>query len=251
MEIKCTQCGGKAPIEEDADFIRCPFCETALYIDADRSVKHFYMDPVVNEKDLGPLIQRRLSYMEIQSPVTVQTSRVILFPFWRFDSAIGGSLMIPAAMPPIEDMTQVKNPAGDLKLYSDDLSKRYQVVEPELLLDDALVEAQRVLGTKDPVKFTGASMTHLPLIEVRYLCKEGEFGAVVEAVSGEVHADDWPAAPVREKDRALGLIALAAFVLFLAEAALVPWAIFLIPIYAITALGIYAFARNKLHRMGW
>ena len=47
MEIKCTQCGGKAPIEEDADFIRCPFCETALYIDADRSVKHFYMDPAV------------------------------------------------------------------------------------------------------------------------------------------------------------------------------------------------------------
>jgi DNA-directed RNA polymerase subunit RPC12/RpoP len=61
MEITCTQCGAKAPIEPETEFLRCPYCETALYLESDKSVKHFLMTPAVSGPDLGPLLQRQLS----------------------------------------------------------------------------------------------------------------------------------------------------------------------------------------------
>jgi hypothetical protein len=250
MEIKCTQCGAKVPIEKEGGFIRCPYCETALYLDTDRSVKHFSMAPQVREKDLSPTIGRALSRVEINDPLTVGKSRMFYFPFWRLDTAIGGSLTLAAATPPVEDMLQIENPAGDLQLFSPDLAAEQEVVEPELLLEDALLEARNLLES-DTAKFRAASILHLPVYEVEYLCQGQRFKAHVLGVTGEVFADEWPAIPQKEKDRKLGAIALFAFILLLLEAVLIPWTWAVIPAYALTGAGVYYFAKNTLRRMGW
>jgi len=250
MQIKCTQCGGDVPIEEDAGFIRCPYCETALYVDTDRTVLHYYMAAQAAAQDIGPTIQRKLSYMEINDPVAVQSSRILYFPFWRMDTTIGGSVTLPAAAPPMEDLESLKSPAGDLKLYTKKLGEEFPVVEPEVLLEDALVKAQKSLES-EAVKFKSASLMHLPLYEVEYTCQKGQYRAIVEAVSGEVFADNWPAAPQKQKDRVLGWIAALAFVLFLLESALIPWFWVMVPAYVATGAGIYFLARRTLRNMGW
>jgi len=250
MDIKCTQCGAKVPIETDTSTIRCPFCETALYVETDRTVKHYYMDPQVQATELNPVIQRKLSYMEIKDPVNVTTCGLVYFPFWRLDTTMGTSVMAAAAMPPAEDMFSMKTPAGPVKLFSPELAVDNEVVEPEVLLEDGLVEAQKFLGSSS-VKFKAASVVHLPLYKVTYTCQNTSREAVVEAVSGEVFAEDWPAAPYKEKDKVLGMIAAAAFGLFLAEAIIIRHPGLTMLAYAPTAAGIYYFARNTLKKMGW
>ena len=250
MNIKCTQCGAKVPIEKDSDFIRCPYCETALYVDTERTVKHHYMAAQAQTKDLGPMVARKLSYLEVVDPVTVGKWSFFYFPFWRVDTSLGGSVVIAAATPPCEDMLQISMPAGDLKLFAPELAAEHEVTEPEMLLDDALIEAQKILDNP-AVKFTAASLIHLPMYRVEYRCQNQDFVAVVDAITGDAFADEWPAMPQKQKDRMLGGIALAAFALFFLEAAFLPWTWAIIPAYALTGAGIYYLARNTLRKMGW
>ncbi len=250
MDVKCTQCGAKVPIEEDTSFIRCPYCETALYVETDRTVKHYYMQSHVEPNDVTPQIQRKLSYQEIKDEISLGETRDFYFPFWRLDTKMGRSIMIPAAMPPIEDLASIKPPAGDLKLYSEEIGEKHEMQEPSLLLEDAVIEAQKAIGVKEIVKFTAASIVHLPFITVHYACHDNEYQAVIEAVSGEVYADDWPAASAFKKDLALGWIAALAFALFALEAALVPWLPVTLALYACTAAGIYFLARSALEKIG-
>src|SRR3990172_10587899 len=142
MDIKCTQCGARVPIETETAFTRCPYCETALYVDADQTVKHYYLPPQAALQDLGPMIGRRLSRQEIKDPVTLVSAALTYFPFWRLDTAMGRPVSIPAAMPAVEDLFNLKIPAGDLKVFSPELAVDHEVIEPEVMLDDALREAQ-------------------------------------------------------------------------------------------------------------
>jgi len=58
MDLKCTQCGGQTPSSEDTSFVRCPFCETALCLETDRTVSHQY-PPASVPNDLGPRLKLR------------------------------------------------------------------------------------------------------------------------------------------------------------------------------------------------
>jgi hypothetical protein len=250
MNIKCTQCGAKVPIETDTSTIRCPFCETALYVETDRTVMHYYMDPQVQAADLGPVIQRKLSYLEIKDPVNINTRDLLYFPLWRFDTGLGTSVMVAGAMPPVEDMFVVKPPAGPVRLFSPELAVDNEVVEPEVMLEDAAADAREVLGPGS-VKFKSAAVVHLPFYKVTYTCQDSKNEAFVEAVSGEVFAEDWPSAPYKEKDRVLGMIAVATFAIFLVEAVAIRHPGLTLLAYAPTAAGVYFFARNTLKKMGW
>jgi hypothetical protein len=249
MDITCTQCGAQVPIEHDSAFLRCPYCETALYVETDRTVKHFMMTATVTEKDLVPVLQRKLASFEIVAPVTLGTVKPVWFPFWRLEAKMGGAVVVPAAAAPLEDLASVKPPAGDLQLYAERDGE--SVVAPELLLEDAVVEGWKALEAKEPVEFAVASLVHLPLREVEYTCHDRRYRAVIEAVSGEVYADDWPAAPARKKDRLLGLIAIAAFVAFTLEAALIPVFPITLAVFVATAAIVYFAALNVLRQMGW
>lgn len=250
MQIKCTQCGGAVPIEEESDFLRCPFCNTALYVETDRTVRHYAMDPQVSAADLAPIIQRKLAHLEIPDPVQVTGSKLRYFPFWRFETETGATFTVPAAAPPLEEMARIKSPAGDLKLFSPDLAATPDFVEPEYLLEDATDDARQLNDLPDAV-FPVAALLHLPLHDVSYLCQDTPRRAVVEAVSGEVYADDWPAGPQKKKDRVLGRIALLTFALFLLEAAFLPGFWLVLAAYALTGTGVFFLARNTLRRMGW
>jgi hypothetical protein len=250
MDIKCTQCGAKVPIETETTFIRCPYCETALYVDADQTVKHYYLPPQASLQDLGPMIGRKLSYMEIKDPVTITSASLLYFPFWRLDAGGGTAISIPAAMPPVEDLFNIKMPAGDLKVFSPELAVEHEVAAPELLLEEARTEAQKMVGSES-AQFTSAAIVHLPLYQVDYVCRDKRHAAVVETVSGNVYADDWPSGPQKEKDRVLGLIAILAFALFALEAAFIPWLPIVFLAFALSAAGIYFLSISTLRRMGW
>jgi hypothetical protein len=250
MDIKCTQCGAGVPITEDAAFIRCPFCDTALYVETDRTVTHYYLPAQAPVNDLPLYLRRKLAGFEVKDEVAVKGVTLVFFPYWRFDLATGKSHCLPAAAAPFEDLHRLKMPAGDLKLFDPPKLEPHRVIEPQVLLVDAALEVKTELAN-EAAQFTASSLVHLPLYFVGYACQGKDFRAVVDAVAGEVYADDWPPGPQREKDRALGLIALLAVGLFLFEAALIPGLWLTLAAYALTALGLYYLARGVLQRMGW
>ncbi len=250
MDIKCTQCGAKVPIEEDSDFIRCPYCETALYVETDRTIKHYYMVAQKPDSDLGPVIQRKISYMEIKDPVEVTTHKISYLPFWKLETSGGKVVVVPAAMTPLEGLRKVAQPAGELKLYSAELTESFKVVEPQALLEEAAAEGLILLDTPG-LKFQSATLLHLPMYEVDYTCQNSAHKALVDAVSGEVYADQWPAAPQKQKDRFFGLIAVLALALFAVEAAVLPGFWLVVLAYAVTSGLLYFFTNRWLTKMGW
>jgi len=250
MDIKCTQCGGQVPIAEDTAFVRCPFCETALYVETDRTVPHQYLPATLAEKDLGMYLQRRLAQFEYEDPVKLKKARLVYFPFWRFDLATGKSHAVPAAVAPYEDLRRLKLPAGSYKLFDAAALEPHQVIGPEVLLEDAAEDARVEIGN-EAVNFTGAGLVHLPFYFITYQAGSRDFTAVTDAAAGETYADEWPAGAQKVKDRALGLIAALCVALFLLESALLPNIFFTLLAYAVTAIGIYFLARSTLTRMGW
>jgi len=250
MEINCTQCGAGIPIEEDSEFLKCPYCDTSLYVETDRTVKHYYITRNLGKDDLSPVIQRKLSYLEIKDKVEVSKSHMAYLPFWGLVTSGGKTIVIPASAPPLEDLDHVKIPAGDLKLYNDQLEQDNEVVQPKLLLEDAALEARNVLGDQKAT-YSSASLIHLPMFAVSYYCRGMRYRALVDAVSGEVYADDWPAAPQKQKDKVLGIIAAIAFFLFFVEAAVIPGFGWVILAYAVTGTAMYFLAWTTLRKMGW
>ncbi|MFO8058632.1 MAG: hypothetical protein R6V10_15205 [bacterium] len=250
MEINCTQCGAGVPIEEDSEFVRCPYCETALYVDTDRTLKHYYFVPQVAEKDLPYNLGRKLAYMEIDEKVNITSVRLVYFPFWRLHLATGGILAVPAAPPPVEDLFEYKFPAGDLKLFNHDILSEHETVDKELALEDAVMEARKDLDP-DKARFSDAALVHIPIYDVSYTCRNSKNRAVVDAVSGNTFADEWPPAPQKHKDRVLGWITALSLGLFTIEAALIPGVLFLAPAYALTGAGLYYYTKRTLTKMGW
>jgi len=250
MEINCNQCGGSVPIRHDTGFLACPFCETALYVDVDRTVKHFAMTPQVTRADLAPTIRGRLASMEVVGEVEVEQASLLYFPFWRLLTPAGRAVCLPAAAPPIEELQSVEVPAGALSLFDPALAERHPLVQPVVPLEDADVQARALLGGAD-VTFEAASMVHVPFFDVRYRCQDASHTCWVGAASKDVVADDWPSAAEQHKDKVLGRIALLTFALFFAEALVLPglWTVLLL--YALTAAGMCFVARRALHRMGW
>lgn len=250
MDLKCTQCGGQVPISEDTSFVRCPFCETALYLETDRTVSHQYLPASAAANDLGPYLMRRLARFDYHDPVQVKTIKLIYFPVWRLDLATGKSVAVPAAAAPFDDLRNLKMPAGAYKLFDAQALEANTVVEPEMLLEDAAPEACAELGNPE-AKFTSAALVHLPFFIVTYQAGTREHRAMIDGASGDVYADEWPAGAQKEKDRTFGLIAALCIGLFLLEAAAVPGVGLTMLAYAVTAVGLYYLARSTLRKMGW
>jgi len=250
MEIVCTQCGAQVTIGEDTDFIRCSFCDTALYVDAEQTVRHYVLEVLRNADDLPLLIKRSLSYMEIKDPVAVRRSNLIYFPFWRLVLASGYALALPAANPPCEDLADMKMPAGKLRRFSAEAVEGRELIEPDVMVEDAKAAAAQLIDQPEP-KFESASLCQIPFYRVEYRCQERDHFCLVSAVSGEVFADEWPAAPQKDKDRALGMIAAAALILFLLAAALIPGFWPVLAAYLAIGSGIYFVSRKMLRNLGW
>lgn len=250
MDIKCTQCGGQVPIQEDTAFVRCPFCETALYVETDRTVSHQYVPAGLAEKDLEVYLKRQLAQYEYVGSVELKKRRLAFFPFWRFDLPTGKSIAVPAGIAPYDDLRRLKMPAGSYKLFDPAALEPHEVIEPAVLLEDAAEEARAECGNEE-VKFTGAALVHLPFFLYTYAAGSREFAAMTDAAAGQTYADEWPAGAQKNKDRTLGLIAALCVFLFLLEAALLPNIALTLPAYLVTAVGLYYLARSTLTRMGW
>jgi DNA-directed RNA polymerase subunit RPC12/RpoP len=195
-QLTCTQCGGELHPDEGQSFLTCPYCGSTIYVDKSQVVFHYSLAPTVSEADGRGFLARWMAGNQTVKDLD-KKSRVVgtsfeYFPLWVFkrrSTAQEEILLEPAAATSISELKKLILPAGDLQKYNPSLDP--QARPPTVPLDASLgwVEARGI----PRAEIVERSLVHIPLYTFKYVYQNKPYTAVVEAATGNVFANIFPA----------------------------------------------------------
>jgi len=195
-QLRCTQCGAELHPDEGQRFVTCANCRSTVYLDKARVVFHYALAPTVDvNKARGLLAQwmagnDTVKDLDKKSQITSQTFEY--FPLWYFKRKTGGKeeiLLEPAAATSVSELRKLQLPAGDLQKY--DASLDSQAHAPSVPLETAQGWlAGRGIAAQQLVE---SALVHVPLYTFKYTFNNKTFTALVEAATGKVFANVFPA----------------------------------------------------------
>lgn len=196
-QINCTQCGGELHPDENQIFLTCPYCASTVYLDKSQVVFHWYLSPTLDEARARSALARWMggnqTVKDLDKKSRLIESTFQYFPMWYFKrrSSSGEELILlePAAAISISEIRKINLPAGDLRKY--DASVSSQAIAPSVPLEAALKwqEERRVPQYDLVEKF----LVHLPIFLFKYQYQGQAYLALVEAGTGKVFANIYPA----------------------------------------------------------
>jgi len=209
-DVHCPQCGGVLHPDEGQRFLTCPYCASAVYLDASQVVFHWSLRPTLDESEARAALRRWMAGNETVKDLDVRSNlREVAFgyfPLWLLKLGDPGAERMrlePAAATSVTVLKNLPLPAGDLVRYESSLDS--QAVAPTVALEAAL----RWIGLERP-QVREVSLVHVPLFTFRYDFGGVSYVAVVEAVSGKVFANLYPA-KAEAPYRTVAVIAAAVF----------------------------------------
>lgn len=197
ITLNCTQCGGELHPDEGQVFLVCPYCSSTVYLDKAKVVFHWYLAPTLDEPRARGALMRWMAgnqtVKDLDKKSHIVSHSFEYFPIWYFRNRVAGgreeTSLEPAAATSVSELRKLKLPAGDLRRYSPDIEA--QAHAPNVPLDSAVKWAQGRLGSNiTPVE---QSLVHVPLHTFKYEFKGQPYTALVEAGTGEVFANVFPA----------------------------------------------------------
>ena len=81
MEIRCANCSAKITLERDDPFLKCPFCDSTLFLDRAQTFKRFQLPPSVSEARARSVLADELGRREMPRLPILQVKGLLL-PFW-------------------------------------------------------------------------------------------------------------------------------------------------------------------------
>jgi DNA-directed RNA polymerase subunit RPC12/RpoP len=211
--IHCTQCGGELHPDEGQIFITCPYCNSTVYLDKSQVVFHWYLAPTVDQQEAHSSLARWMAGNETVKDLD-QKSKVVnvafeYFPLWYFKRRDGGReeiLLEPAAATSVSEIRRLKLPAGDLRKYEADLDTQAQA--PSVPLQAALGWLEERQIPQDEI--AEQALVHIPLYTFKYNYQGNTYTAIVEAATGGVLANIFPA-KAEAPYRAIGCVTAIVF----------------------------------------
>lgn len=191
--------------------VECPFCNSRLFVDLGRSVLHYRVEPVLDERRARETLASALRRRQPGAPPRLGAAVLLHLPFWATETASGKRLRCAVALVP-EVLRAPPMPAADLIFFEPDESLEGQVVYP----DDHLTAPA---GPSDAGP-SRPDLVHLPFYRLSYRSDAGTFEAHVDATSGRVCADEWPPVQSGAGDRPFVLMLAGVGTVFLLEALL-------------------------------
>lgn len=195
--LTCTQCGAELHPDEGQIFLTCPFCDSTVYVDKSRVVFHWYVAPTLDEAKARASLARWMSGNQTVKDLDRKSSIVEVsftyFPMWYFKirhSRSGEEIrMLPAAATAVSEIGHLNLPAGDLRRYESELDAQAQT--PTVPLQTAL----QWMGNGDDASanILEQSLVHIPLFTIKYSYQGRLYTALVEAATGGVFANIYPA----------------------------------------------------------
>jgi len=195
--LNCTQCGGELHPDEGQIFLVCPFCSSAVYLDKSRVVFHWYLAPTIDEQKAAAALRRWMAgnqtVKDLDEKAQIGASSFEYFPVWYFKRRDEGGreqiILEPAAATSVSEIRHVKLPAGDLRKYEPQLDA--QAHPPTVPLQGALSWLEGRQITQDQI--VEQALVHIPLYSFKYIYKKTPYTAIVEAGTGGVFANIFPA----------------------------------------------------------
>ncbi len=236
MELYCPQCGAQIPSIEESGFVKCEYCDTTLYVDLTQAAQHYYYSLQIKKSHLWALLTRWLALRELNKGPKPLDIKLVYFPFWRIARG-KKTLFLPAASFHIEEISEMRIPGGDFKLYEKSLEDDNEVIPPDIFLDSVLENHQEEL-TKIEGK-ASMFLVHVPLYMVRYQYGSGEYEIVIEGVQGQIFTDDIPPQEQLKMDSVFTAVMIAAIAVFAAEFYFIPGFLKPLIIAVITAIPLH------------
>ncbi|HJY63186.1 MAG TPA: hypothetical protein VJ455_03445 [Ignavibacteria bacterium] len=198
MQIKCTQCAADVTVQQDETFIECPFCASALFLDKRKVVFHYIINsnfkPNEAEGNLKRWMAGNHTVKDLDIKATMLKNDFYYFPVWYFKTkdASGDKIHLqPAASTSVSEIKKLQIPAGALKFYNNKDFADDQIVKPDVLYESA---QQWLQGTGiDLNTVAEAALVHIPFYRFTYTFNNQSYTALVEASSGQVYANIYPA----------------------------------------------------------
>ena len=211
--LHCTQCGGELHPDEGQIFITCPYCNSTVYLDKSQVVFHWYLAPTIDQREAGSSLARWMAGNETVKDLD-QKSKVVnvafeYFPVWYFKRRSGGReeiLIEPAAATSVSEIRRLKLPAGDLRKY--EVSLDSQARAPSVPLQAAIGWLQERQVQQSEI--AEQALVHIPLYTFKYSYRNNTYTAIVEAATGGVLANIFPA-KAEAPYRAIGCLTAAVF----------------------------------------
>ena len=213
--LNCTQCGGELHPQEGEIFLTCPYCNSTVYLDKSKVVFHWYVAPTLDAKQAAGELARWMSgnqtVKDLDRKAQVSGSSFQYFPVWSFKVARNGQesmALQPAAATSITELSKLQLPAGDLKPYDSKLDS--QSVTPSVPLEAAHAWLEQ---SQPGGEVREGALVHVPVFIFKYTYKGQTFTALVEAGTGAVLANIFPAKAEAPYYVAAGLTALVCLIL--------------------------------------
>lgn len=195
--IHCSQCGGELHPDEGQMFLTCPYCGATIYLDKSKVVFHWYLAPTLDQPKAQAALMRWMAgnqtVKDLDRKSTVNGSTFEYFPMWNFkqrDQNNQESIrLLPAAATSVTEINNMKLPAGDLRKYDNSIDS--QAHAPSVPLQAALTWLEQDKRVKEEI--IEQSLVHVPLYMFKYQYQGNPYTAVVEAGTGEVFANIYPA----------------------------------------------------------
>ena len=150
MQIKCTQCGADVTVQQDATFIDCPYCGSALFLDKKKVVFHYVINsnfkPNEAEGNLKRWMAGNHTVKDLDKKCTITKTDFYYFPVWYFKTkdASGDKISIqPAATTSVSEIKKIPIPAGSLKFYEKELSAQWTLFADHYLDDRGTLSFRR------------------------------------------------------------------------------------------------------------
>lgn len=212
--IHCTQCGAELHPDEGQIFLTCTYCSATIFVDKTQVVFHWALNPTLNQQQASEALARWMSgnqtVKDLDRKAQVQGSVFQYFPLWSFiwrgSDGHENTSLLPAAATSVTELSHMNLPAGDLVRY--ETVNDADAIPPTVPLEGA---REWLLQSQPKAQVRESALVHVPIYLFKYLYNNQVYTAVVEAATGAVLANLYPAkseAPYL----AVGFAAAATFV---------------------------------------
>lgn len=196
--FNCTQCGGELYPDEGQRFITCPFCSSTVFIDKSKVVFHWYIASTYDDEKARSALFRWMSgndtVKDLDKKAQVIGKSFAYFPLWYFKRIDQHSketiLLEPAAPTAISEIKTMQLPPGDLVKYTPNIDADAE--QPTIPLESALerVVENELIPRQEIIE---SAIVHVPLYRFKYKFQGRDYTALVDAASGKVMANIFPA----------------------------------------------------------
>jgi predicted RNA-binding Zn-ribbon protein involved in translation (DUF1610 family) len=195
--LLCPQCGGELHPDEGQIFLDCPFCGSTVFVDKSRVIFHWYLAPTLDEAKAGGALRRWMASNETVKDLDKKSTIIQVtfeyFPVWylqrRSPNGSEQTFIELAAATSVSELRRMRLTAGDLRKYDSQLDSQSQT--PTVPLQTA---QEWLAGRSSQAgELVEQFLVHIPLFTFKYQFKNQLYTAIVEAGSGVVFANIFPA----------------------------------------------------------